>query len=107
MTRRRKDETTIISVIEDETGIIDEEEDVEVDAYSSTPQEDQIKTLITGVQGVDTISTDDIYEDDNDVPSPNDDLSIDSILFEAVYWLIHVAILSFLSLKYSKSNFTL
>ncbi len=40
------------------------------------PQEEQIKTLITGVQGVDTISTDDIYEDDNETPSPNDDLSV-------------------------------
>ena len=75
MTRKRKDNTTIISVIEEETAIIDEE-DVDVENYSTVPQEDQIKTLITGVQGVDTISTDDIYEDDNDAPSPNDDLTV-------------------------------
>ena len=62
MTRKRKDNTTIISVIEEETAIIDEE-DVDVENYSTVPQEDQIKTLITGVQGVDTISTDDIYEE--------------------------------------------
>ena len=75
MTRKRKDETTIINVIEDETAIM-EEEDMDVTAYSAESQEDQIKTLITGVQGVDTISTDDIYEDDNDAPSPNDDLTV-------------------------------
>ena len=75
MTRKRKGETTVISVIEDENNII-EEEDVEVGSYASEPQEEQIQTLITGVQGVDTISTDDIYEDDNDIPSPNDDLTV-------------------------------
>ena len=75
MTRKRKGETTIISVIEEENSII-EEEDVEEESFAPEPQEEQIQTLITGVQGVDTISTDDIYEDDNDVPSPADDLTI-------------------------------
>ncbi len=76
MTRRRKGETTVISVIEEDRNNIIDDEDVEVDSYSSEPQEEQIQTLITGVQGVDTISTDDIYEDDNDIPSPNDDLTV-------------------------------
>ena len=74
MTRKRKSETTVISTIEEESNMI--EEDSEVEAYASEPQEEQIQTLITGVQGVDTISTDDIYEDDNDIPSPNDDLTV-------------------------------
>ncbi len=73
MTRRRKGETTVVSAIEEDTNIMEEDE-LEVEAYA--PQEEQIKTLITGVQGVDTISTDDIFEDDNDTPSPNDDLSV-------------------------------
>ena len=76
MTRKRKNETTIVSVIDDETVILEEEDDVEVESYASEPQEEQIQTLITGVQGVDTISTDDIFEDDDNVPSPNDDLSV-------------------------------
>ena len=75
MTRKRKDETTIVSVIEDDETLVDEEEDVVV-SYATEPQEEQIKTLITGVQGVDTISTDDIYEDDDNMPSPNDDLTV-------------------------------
>ncbi len=75
MTRKRKDETTIVSVIEEDETLVEEEEDVVV-SYATDPQEDQIKTLITGVQGVDTISTDDIYEDDDNIPSPNDDLSV-------------------------------
>ena len=76
MTRRRKSETTIVSVIEEEeTLITDEEESVE-ESYVTSPQEEQIKTLITGVQGVDTISTDDIFDDDDNAPSPNDDLSV-------------------------------
>ena len=75
MTRRRKSETTIVSVIEEETLITDEEEGVE-ESYVTSPQEEQIKTLITGVQGVDTISTDDIFDDDDNVPSPNDELSV-------------------------------
>ena len=76
MTRRRKGEATVISVIEEDRNNIIDDEDVEVDSYTSEPQEEQIQTLITGVQGVDTISTDDIYEDDNDIPSPNDDLTV-------------------------------
>ena len=75
MTRKRKDQTTIVSVVEEETNLIEEEE-TEVENYATEPQEEQIKTLITGVQGVDTISTDDIFEDDNEAPSPNDDLSV-------------------------------
>ena len=75
MTRKRKGETTVISVIEEENNIIEDEE-TEEESFSPEPQEEQIQTLITGVQGVDTISTDDIYEDDNDVPSPSDDLTI-------------------------------
>ena len=76
MTRKRKNETTIVSVIEDENVMLEEEDDVEVESYASEPQEEQIQTLITGVQGVDTISTDDIFEDDDNIPSPNDDLSV-------------------------------
>ena len=76
MTRRRKSETTIVSVIEEDETLITEEDENEEDSYVTSPQEEQIKTLITGVQGVDTISTDDIFEDDDNVPSPNDDLSV-------------------------------
>ena len=77
MTRIRKNETTIVSVIEDENIMLDDvDEDVEEESYATEPQEEQIRTLITGVQGVDTISTDDIFEDDDNVPSPNDYLSV-------------------------------
>ena len=78
MTRRRKDETTIVSVIEEEDISMTEDDDEvdEVESYVTEPQEDQIKTLITGVQGVDTISTDDIFDDDDNSPVNADDLTI-------------------------------
>ena len=43
MTRKRKDQTTIVSVVEEETNLIEEEE-TEVENYATEPQEEQIKT---------------------------------------------------------------